>query len=374
MDINTLTSSYFSDIILSVIIITGAIILSKLLSVHLRKKTSRKTRTRLVLFLMFILVISILLELWKDKNEVINQIATYKHFLPGYDTIIMIIAAVVFSHLLQIWLLRNSDKLNNDLSKRHKIRLMARWISWGVFFITTVLIMLIERGWENIATFLGLIGAGFALSMQETILCLIGWIYIIFNHAYDIGDRIELNGKLGDVISITPTHTRMLEIATNIQGGQSTGRILIIPNSQIFRNPVVNSTIGFPFIWLEIAVTVTFESNVERAISVISDIAGNTAQKIEPEVMKDITAMQDEYAIHYRYLTPAVYSRILSNGVELTLRFLSPVRSCRQNEHNINLKILQAIAHAQDIDLAYPTSRLYRRFEEQEYNFSENKK
>ena len=374
MDINSLTSSYLSDIVLSLVIIITAIIITKLLSIHLRRKTTRKTRTRLVFFLMLILVISILLELWKDKNEFINQVATYKDFLPGYDTIIMIIAAVIFSHLLQIWLLRDSDKFNHDLSKRHKIRLMARWISWGIFFLAAVIIMLVERGWENVATFLGLIGAGFALSMQETILCLIGWIYIIFNHAYDIGDRIEINGRLGDVIGITPTHTRMLEVATNIQGGQSTGRILTIPNSQLFRNPVFNSTCGFPFIWLEVAVTITFESDVDQATKMILDIANTSAQKIEPEVMKDITAMQDEYAIHYRYLTPAVYSRILNHGVELTLRFLSPVRSCRQNEHNISLKILKEVALNPNIDLAYPTSRLYRRFEEQDYPIPENKK
>lgn len=364
MDINSISESYFSDILISLAVVCAAIILSRLLNRHFHKKSSRRTRSILVQILVFILVISILLEIWKDRSTFILRLANYKHYLPGYDTIILVIAAAVFSHFLQIWLSRHSGDMSYDLSKRHKIRLVARWISWGVFFVATAIIILIQRGWENVGTFLGLIGAGMALSLQETILCLIGWIYILFNHAYDIGDRIEINDKLGDVIGITPTHTRLLEVSTKIQGGQSTGRILLIPNSQIFRGTVFNSTCGFPFIWLEISTIITFESDVEAARKNILEVAQKSPLKIEPEVMQDIIQMQDDYAIHYRHLTPTVYTRIVNSGVELTLRFLSPVRSCRQRESEISLGILQVFAAADNIEIAYPTSRIYRREEE----------
>ncbi len=363
MDINTLTKSYYTDITLSVVLIVAAIILSKLLSSHFRKRTSKKARTLLVLILIFILVLSILIELWKDKSDFINHLAIYKDYLPGYDTIILIIAAAVFSHFLQIWLSRRSSDMSQDLSKRHKIKLVARWVSWGFFFLVTAIIFLINQGWGNTGTFLGLIGAGLALSLQETILCFIGWLHIVFNHTYDIGDRIEINGKLGDVISINTTHTRLLEVSMKTIGGQSTGRIMTIPNSQVFRGSVLNSTCGFPFIWLEVITSVTFESDINLAIETIMNIAERSQLKIEPEVMKDLTLMQDDYAIHYRHLTPMVYSRIIDQGVELTLRFLSPVRSARQRENDISLDILQEFNKIPQIEIAYPTSRLYRRNE-----------
>ncbi len=363
MDINTLTQSYYTDIILSIILIITAILLSKFLSSHFRKRTSKRARTLLILILIFVLVLSILVELWKDQNAFINQLAIYKDFMPGYDTIILIIAAAVFSHFLQIWLSRHSSDMSQDLSKRHKIKLVARWVSWGFFFLATAIIFLIKQGWGNTGTFLGLIGAGLALSLQETILCFIGWLHIIFNHTYDIGDRIEVNGMLGDVIGINTTHTRLLEVSMKTQGGQSTGRIMTIPNSQVFRGSVLNSTCGFPFIWLEVITTVTFESDVDLAIETIMRIAEKSPLKIEPEVMNDITLMQDDYAIHYRHLTPMVYSRIVNSGIELTLRFLSPVRSARQRENDISLSILREFNEIPQIEIAYPTSRLYRRNE-----------
>lgn len=372
MDI--LKGTYYSDIFLSIVVIFGALILCKLLSAHLNKKSSKRTRTVLVLILVLILVISILLEIWKDKSDFINEVALYKHFLPGYDTIILIIAAAVFSHFLQIWLQRKSYDYKNDLSKRHQIKLIARWVSWAIFFISTGIIILIQRGWGNAGTFLGLIGAGLALSLQETLLCIIGWMYIIFNRTYEIGDRIEINGKLGDVIGITSSHTKLLEVSMSIQGGQSTGRILSVPNSQVFRNPVFNSTHGFPFIWTEVSIVITFESDYDLAIETILDVAKRSPLKIEPEVMQDILDMQEEYAIHYRHLTPTVYSRIVDNGIKLTLRFLSPVRACRKREHDMSLGILKAINDIDHIEIAYPTSRIFRRTEELDTEFQSKTK
>ena len=59
--------------------------------------------------------------------------------------------------------------IKNDLSKRHQIKLIARWVSWAIFFISTGIIILIQRGWGNAGTFLGLIGAGLALSTPRNI-------------------------------------------------------------------------------------------------------------------------------------------------------------------------------------------------------------
>ena len=70
--------------------------------------------------------------------------------------------------------------------------------------------------------------------------------------------------------------------------------------------------------------------------------------------MQDILDMQEEYAIHYRHLTPTVYSRIVDNGIKLTLRFLSPVRACRKREHDMSLGILKAINDIDHIETSLP--------------------
>ena len=355
---------YLLDIIFSVAVLGGALILYLLQKRHFKSNTAKKVHAKVTMGLILILVLSIMLEIWHDKSDYIHKIMLYKRFFPSYDTIIMIMAAAVCFYFLQLWLLRKVVSSEVDLSKKHKIKLIAKWVSWGGFFISVFMIIVFQRGWSNIGTFLGLLGAGVALSMQESVLCLLGWFYIILSHPYDIGDRVELDGKVGDVIGITPTHTRLLEVSMDIKGGQSTGRILTVPNSMAFRSSAFNATSGFPYIWLEISTVVTFESDWEKAREILNEISLENSMQIEAEVKRHISKMQDEYAIHYQYLSPKIYTSIDAIGVNLTLRVLSPVRACRQRENDICVAILTRFSSVANIELAYPTSRIYRRNEE----------
>lgn len=357
--------SYILDGVLSLLVICPVILLYFIIKRYLSSSWIKRKHVKIIFFLIAILCLSLLIEIWDDKSTVIHNILLYKNFFPGYESIILIISAAIISYLLHLWLLRkvitNSDY---DISKRYKMRLIARWASWVTFFILTLIIILLQTGWNNIGTFLGLIGAGIALSLQESVLSLLGWLYIIFGHIYDIGDRIEANAIVGDVIGITPTHTRLLEISTKTSTGQSTGKILTFPNSVVLRNPVYNFTAGFPFIWIEIPTIVTFESDWKKASELILEISKENCAKLEPEVLRNLAQMQDEYAIHYQYLSPKVYTTITDYGVNLTLRLLVPVRSCRQREHEICISLLDTLDKNQKIELAYPTSRIYRRTEE----------
>ncbi len=181
---------------------------------------------------------------------------------------------------------------------------------------------------------------------------------------FDLGDRVEVNGRTGDVIDVGAFHTTLLEVGEWVKGDQSTGRIVFIPNSEVFRHSVTSYTKGFPFIWSEFSVVVTYESDWQAAKDILLSQAEAEAQTIRAEVMERIRAMQHRYAIHYEHLTPTVYTTIADQGIELTLRFLSPVRQRRTIAHRIAEGILQAFAARKDIDFAYPTTRIYRNLEE----------
>jgi small-conductance mechanosensitive channel len=120
-----------------------------------------------------------------------------------------------------------------------------------------------------------------------------------------------------------------------------------------------NYTKGFPFIWNEQTIVVTFESDWKRAKAIILQQAQEEAEKIETEVRRQIQTMQSEYAIRYRHLTPIVYTQIADQGVALTLRYLCPVRKRRGMAHAVNEGILEDFAREPDIELAYPTTRFY---------------
>ena len=257
------------------------------------------------------------------------------------------------------------DRLTKGITgieAKHKVRLATNWIGITLFIVATVLIW--ASGIKDFGIFLGIIGAGLALSLQETLVCIAGWLVLIVKRPFDIGDRIEVDKRIGDVIGISMFQTTMLEVGNWVNGDQSTGRLLIVPNSVLIRNSIYNYGKGFPFIWDEISTVVTFESDWELAEQLMIEKAEIEAEKIEGLVKNQIMRMQRQYAIHFEHLTPIVYTKIAPSGVELTLRHLCPVRQRRGVRHRISRNILKEFLANPNIDFAYPTTRIYRNVDE----------
>lgn len=245
------------------------------------------------------------------------------------------------------------------IEERHRIRSRLGWLSAVAFFVVTGLIWAGFLSDMNLSTFLGIVGAGVALSLQETLLCLAGWLLIIIRKPFDIGDRVEIDGRIGDVIDIRVFQTTLLEVGNWVGADQSTGRLLVVPNSMVFRHPVYNYTEGFPFLWNEISSIVTFESDWEQAKGIMLDQALEEGERIREEMSRQIKAMQGKYAIHFERLTPIVYTSIADNGVRLTLRYLTPARQRRATSHRIAENILKEFIKHRRIDFAYPTTRWF---------------
>ncbi|MFH1421695.1 MAG: mechanosensitive ion channel family protein [Planctomycetota bacterium] len=255
--------------------------------------------------------------------------------------------------IVRIALIRDVD----DIRTKHKIRRTVQWGTYIVFVLSVIFIWASHL--QALGVFLGFFAAGLALSLQEMLLCLAGWILIVIKKPYDIGDRIEVNNTVGDVIDIQTFQTYVLEVGNWVEGDQSTGRMIAIPNSSVFRGKVSNYTKGFPFIWNELKTVVTFDSDWKKAKEIILQQAQEEAGKIENEVHKQIINMQRDYAIRYQNLTPIVYTKIEDVGIALTLRYLTPVRKRRSTAHKISESILEEFGKIKNINFAYPTRTVY---------------
>ena len=249
-----------------------------------------------------------------------------------------------------------------DINARHKLR---KLIFLGRSFVLLVgLAMIWAPRVQNLGVFFGILGAGLTLSIQESLLCVAGWILILAARPYDLGDRIEIDGQLGDVIDIHPFATTMLEVGRWVRGDHSTGRILTVPNSMVFRNVVHNYSFGFPFLWDELEVVVTFESDWRRAKEILLEAGNAEAGKLESEVRRQLSSAQRRFPIQYRQISPYVFSSIADHGVSLSLRYLVPVRARRTFHHAIVENFLTKLHEETRVDLAYPTTRMFRNNQE----------
>jgi len=171
------------------------------------------------------------------------------------------------------------------------------------------------------------------------------------------GDRIQIGPHAGDVIDLGLFQFTLNEIGAWVQADQSSGRIIHVPNGKVFTDPVANYNKGFRYIWNEVPVVVTFESDWRKAKQILGKIAVKHAEHLTAQAEQELLAASQQYLINYRKLTPIVYTNVVDYGVQLTIRYLIEPRKRRGTEHAIWEEILTEFASAPDIDLAYHTTR-----------------
>lgn len=215
------------------------------------------------------------------------------------------------------------------------------------------------RGIAQLATYISIIGAGLVIALQDTVANMAGFVFIIWRKPFVVGDRMSIDGITGDVIDIRVFQFTVVEVGNWVDADQSTGRIVHIPNSKALKEPVANYTTGFEYIWHELPVLVTFESDWRRAKAILEEIAAEHCRHFTPGAQEQIRKAAQRYLIIAGKLTPIVYTSVRDCGVLLTLRYLTDARSRRGTEEAIWEAILNRFAGEDSIDFAYPTVRYY---------------
>lgn len=128
-----------------------------------------------------------------------------------------------------------------------------------------VIIELWSGSFVSFSTYLGLLSAGLAIALKDLVINIAAWGFILTRRPFEVGDRIEIGQISGDVIDQRIFQFTLMEIGNWVKGDQSTGRIIHIPNQQVFTMPLANYNKGFQYIWNELNIVVTFESNWEKA-------------------------------------------------------------------------------------------------------------
>jgi small-conductance mechanosensitive channel len=248
------------------------------------------------------------------------------------------------------------------------VRTRYRWRRTSGYVTSALVVIALFRIWlgalGSLATFLGLLTAGLAIALRDPLVNLAGWVFIVWKRPFVAGDRITIRTHMGDVIDQRVFQFTLMEVGTETGAEQSTGRLIHVPNGWVFMDSVTNHTRGFPYVWNEVALRVTFESDWRAARRLLESVAAEHANPLSEDAERALRRAAQEFLIFYTSLTPAVYTTVREWGVELTLRYLVEPRRVRGSEHEIWEAILDAMAAEERVDFAYPTSRVVRAPEE----------
>jgi small-conductance mechanosensitive channel len=215
------------------------------------------------------------------------------------------------------------------------------------------------EGLRSLGTFLGLLSAGIAIALKDVVASMAGWAFILWRRPFQLGDRIQIGSRAGDVVDLRLFQFTLLEIGNWVDADQSTGRIIHVPNLLVFNEPLYNYTAQFGFIWNEMPVLLTFESDWQKAKAILQQIMDERVGETVRDAEKAMRSASRKLLIHFRKLTPKVYTSVEDSGVKLTLRFICKARERRGTAEVLWEAILIAFQDEPAIDFAYPTTRMY---------------
>ena len=235
------------------------------------------------------------------------------------------------------------------------------WGKQGVSLIVAAIVILgIMSIWfdspAQLASVLGLIGAGIAFALQRVITAVAGYFVILRGKTFNVGDRIQMGGVRGDVIGLSFMQTRIMEMGESprekdddkswVRSRQFTGRIVTVTNDKVFDCPVYNYTHEFAYIWDEISVPIAFHQDFEKAEEIILHAANAQARTAKRLGKEEISRLEQRFGIDAGEIDPRVFWRITEDWMELTVRFLGPDHGIRHLKDKMTREIAAGLEKA----------------------------
>ncbi|MBC5838880.1 mechanosensitive ion channel family protein [Flavobacterium muglaense] len=228
---------------------------------------------------------------------------------------------------------------NND--NRYKAKKLSSFIGYLLTIVFLTVVFSDKLGGFTVA--LGVAGAGIAFALQEVIASFAGWLAIMFGGFYDTGDRVQLGGIKGDVMDIGVLRTTIMETGQWVDGDLYNGRIVLIANSYVFKEPVFNYSGDFPFLWDEIKIPIQYGSNYDMAKELILNIGIEVAGDLTNTSKEKWHSLQNKYRLEDAQTEPMISLVANDNWAEYTLRYVVGYKKRRATKTALFTKILTQI-------------------------------
>ena len=280
------------------------------------------------------------MKLFEDFCEYLSNITSiHKDIL--YVVLLSVLIIVIFSFVKYILKLIIKGRIEN--SKRVYIVNQSSQIVLNI--VEIILLLLVWSNYfKNLVTLISVISAAMTIALREFIMNFFCGIYIRIKKPFKVEDRIEIDDLKGDVMNISAMGFDVLEVSNKEENGQSTGVVIHFPNSVVFTKPIKNINKGFKYIWNEITISVCLDcdlvQNKQELYRIVNSI--ETIKTIPKKMMNEVQSISPDNRVYFNKYDPIIYTKIVEDHIELTIRYLMHPKKARYMESVIWNKIYLA--------------------------------
>lgn len=165
------------------------------------------------------------------------------------------------------------------------------------------------------AIFLGIVALVLSLASRDIVADIISGVIILIDRPFRVGDQIELSSlaSAGSVYEIGVRYTQVLTLDN---------RMVILPNSQLARNQIVNCSYPDPSIYDSTNVLVAYENDVARVHRLIAEtvrgVEGVKRERAIDVVLVEMTESHLRYNVGW-WLASYTETMLVRDRINITL-------------------------------------------------------
>jgi small-conductance mechanosensitive channel len=276
---------------------------------------------------------------WKDSvhKEYIDEL----QYLLLRAAVLGIALAVVFA-LGEFWR-KATLRYVKDIRRRYQFLLLRRIVLWCAVGITIAFALATEIG--SLATFAGLITAGIAVALQNVILAIAGYFFLVGKYGVRVGDRVQISGVTGNVIDIGLVRLHLMELASTGNDRQPTGRVVVFSNSIVFQPSAsfFKQIPGTNFVWHEVTLILSPDSDYhqaeERMMGAVNKVYATYSSNMEEQHRR----MEQSFALAVDVPQPRSRLRLTQTGLEVVIRYPLELEKSAEIDDEISRELLIAL-------------------------------
>ncbi len=266
-----------------------------------------------------------------------------------YTSLVISVTYLIFSVIIGMFLIRQITDLKTRYSANKAISVLE------IVFIIAICLRIWVTDTSSLIVSYGIIGAALAFALQDIFKNFVGGILVMVSGMYRVGDRISIVEKYGDVMDIGVLNTTLMEIRGWVSGDQPSGRLLMIPNSLVINNPLYNYTLDHSFIWDEISIPLTYDSDWRLAKDLILGIIKKETASMTKQAEAEIDRIGEKYYLPKKVVDPSAYISLTDNWIMLEVRYVTDVRTRRLFRTHLSELIMEAIEKEDRITISSTT-------------------
>jgi small-conductance mechanosensitive channel len=240
-----------------------------------------------------------------------------------------------------------------DIQRRHQFLLLRRLVM--ILVIAIVIAFAFSTDLGSLATFAGLITAGVALALQNVILSVAGYFFLIGKYGVRVGDRVEIAGVTGEVVDIGMVRLHVAELTGSETGARPTGRVVGFSNSVVFQTngSLFKQIPGTNFGWHEITLTLAPETDYQmaeqRLVGAVSAVFAEYQQAFERQRRNMERTLS---SISVGDFGPQSRLRLTASGLEVVIRYPVEMERAAELDDRITRELLNAMAREPRLKMA----------------------